>query len=69
MEAVLTSPTGKSELCAIADLPDSLYDIKFEPAEEGVHTVSLKHKGLHIAGKPLLNGFHRILHNYCQYTC
>ena len=50
MEASLTMPSGKSELCEIRDLPGHLYDIRFVPAEEGVHTVSLKHKGLHISG-------------------
>lgn len=52
MEASLTMPSGKSELCEIRDLPGHLYDIRFVPAEEGVHTVSLKHKGLHISGSP-----------------
>lgn len=52
MEALLTAPNGKSELCEIRDLPEDLYDIKFVPKEEGVHTVSLKHKGLHISGSP-----------------
>lgn len=52
MEALLTAPNGKSELCEIRDLPEDLYDIKFTPKEEGVHTVSLKHKGLHISGSP-----------------
>jgi filamin len=52
MEAILASPSGKSELCTIRDLPGHIYDIKFVPKEEGVHTVSLKHKGLHIAGSP-----------------
>ena len=50
MEAMLTFPSGKSDLCEIKDMPHSLYDIRFTPEEEGVHTVSLKHKGLHIAG-------------------
>ena len=54
MEASLTAPSGKSELCEIRDLPASLYDIKFSPWEEGVHTVSLKYKGLHISGKSLM---------------
>lgn len=52
MEALLTFPSGKSDLCEIRDLEESLYDIKFSPVEEGVHTVSLKHRGLHIAGSP-----------------
>jgi len=53
MEATLTAPSGKSELCEISDLPEALYDIRFKPWEEGVHTVSLKHKGLHISGKEI----------------
>lgn len=52
MEASLTSPSGQTEMCEIADLPNSLYDIKFVPTENGVHTVSLKHKGLHLSGSP-----------------
>ena len=51
MEAMLTSPSGKQELCEIKDLDHSLYHIRFKPSEEGVHTVSLKHKGLHISGR------------------
>lgn len=52
MEALLTAPNGKTDFCSICDMPDNLFDIKFTPAEEGVHTVSLKHKGLHISGSP-----------------
>lgn len=52
MEAILTAPNGTSECCEIRDLPHHVYDIKFNPAEEGVHTVSLKHKGLHVSGSP-----------------
>eukprot|EP00914_Ancora_sagittata_P029586 GHVO01058605.1.p1 GENE.GHVO01058605.1~~GHVO01058605.1.p1 ORF type:complete len:718 (-),score=101.87 GHVO01058605.1:417-2570(-) len=52
MEASLTSPAGKTELCEIRDLPEHLYDIKFAPAMSGIHTVSLKFKGLHISGSP-----------------
>ncbi len=50
MEAQLAFPSGKTELCEIRDEPGSIYDIRFVPSEEGVHTVSLKHKGLHISG-------------------
>jgi len=52
MEASLTTPNGKLELCEIRDSPGHIYTIKFEPQDEGVHTVSLKHRGLHIAGSP-----------------
>jgi len=47
----LTSPSCKSTLCEIVDMPDALYDIKFTPQEEGIHIVSLKNKGLHISGR------------------
>ena len=52
MEATLTSPSGKIDPCEIRDLPeDSLCQIDFTPTEEGVHTISLKFKGIHFAGK------------------
>lgn len=50
MEALLTSPSGKSETCEIRDMDDWLCAIKFKPKEEGIHTISLKFKGLHFAG-------------------
>jgi filamin len=50
MEATMTSPSGKSELCEIRDLDDWLCQIRFTPSEEGIHTISLKFKGLHFAG-------------------
>lgn len=52
MEALLTSPSGKSETCEIRDMDDWLCAIKFKPKEEGIHTISLKFKGLHFAGSP-----------------
>jgi len=51
MEATLTSPSGKIDACEIRDLDDSLCQINFTPSEEGVHTISLKFKGIHFAGK------------------
>jgi len=51
MEATLTSPSGKIDTCEIRDLEDSLCQINFTPNEEGVHTISLKFKGIHFAGK------------------
>jgi filamin len=50
MEATLTSPSGKSEACEIRDLPGHIYDIKFIPPEDGIHTISIKYKGIHITG-------------------
>lgn len=52
MEATLTSPSGKSEACEIRDMPGHIYDIKFTPQEDGIHTVSIKYKGIHITGSP-----------------
>ena len=34
------------------DLDDCNYSIKFIPKEMGVHTVSVKHKDMHIPGSP-----------------
>ena len=45
MEASLTYPNGKTELCSIMDLEHDLYDIKFTPEMDGVHTVSFKAEG------------------------
>jgi len=55
MEATLTSPSGKVEMCEIRDLDDWLCQINFTPAEEGVHTISLKFKGIHFAGNVVIS--------------
>jgi filamin len=52
MEALLTSPSGSTESCEIRGLGDSLCQLNFTPKEDGVHTVSLKYKGIHFAGSP-----------------
>lgn len=52
MEASVTSPSGVTELCEIIELEEGHYSIKFVPKEIGIHTVSVKHKGLHIPGSP-----------------
>ena len=51
MTASVTSPSGITELCDVVSLDDSHYSIKFVPNEMGVHTVSVKHKDMHIPGK------------------
>lgn len=50
MEASVTSPSGMTESCDIQDLGNSHYSIKFVPKEMGIHTVSVKHRGMHIPG-------------------
>ncbi|XP_012936132.1 filamin-A [Aplysia californica] len=52
MEASITDPEGVSELCEVMDLEDFHYDIKMTPKENGLHTLSIKHKGMHISGSP-----------------
>ena len=51
MEAMVTSPSGVTEMCDILELEEGHYSIKFVPKEMGVHTVSVKHKGMHISGE------------------
>ena len=50
MEASVTDPNGTTELCDIYDEDDFHYRMNFTPHKEGVHTLSIKHKGLHISG-------------------
>jgi filamin len=52
MNAYVTSPSGRVEDCEITDLDDCNYCIKFIPKEMGIHTVSVKHKDMHIPGSP-----------------
>ncbi|CAL1528168.1 unnamed protein product [Lymnaea stagnalis] len=52
MTASVKSPSGVTELCDVLSLDDSRYSIKFVPKEMGVHTVSVKHKDMHIPGHP-----------------
>lgn len=40
-----------TELCEVTSLDESHYSIKFVPKEMGVHTVSVKHKDMHIPGE------------------
>lgn len=50
MEASVTDPDGSTELCEIMDEEDFHYRMMFTPQMEGTHTLSIKHKGLHISG-------------------
>ena len=50
IDATVTSPSGATETCELIDLGANRYTVKFVPREMGIHTVSLKHKGLHIPG-------------------
>ncbi|KAL8615195.1 hypothetical protein ACOMHN_029211 [Nucella lapillus] len=52
MQASVKSPSGATEVCDVTSLDDSHYSVKFVPKEMGVHTVSVKHKDMHIPGSP-----------------
>uniref|UniRef100_A0A0B7BJW7 Calponin-homology (CH) domain-containing protein n=1 Tax=Arion vulgaris TaxID=1028688 RepID=A0A0B7BJW7_9EUPU len=52
MTASVKSPSGATEVCDVVSLDDSHYSVKFVPKEMGVHTVSVKHKDMHIPGSP-----------------
>jgi filamin len=52
MAAYVNNPSGEIEDCEIVDMDDSTYCIRFVPKEMGTHTVSVKHKDMHIPGSP-----------------
>ncbi len=52
MAAYVTNPSGHVEDCEIVDMDDYTYCIRFVPKEMGIHTVSVKHKDMHIPGSP-----------------
>ncbi|KAL8614771.1 hypothetical protein ACOMHN_017752 [Nucella lapillus] len=68
MEASVTDPEGTSELCDVIDLEDFHYKIIFTPKVNGIHTLSVRHKSLHVSGSPFqysvgqlnMGGFHRV---------
>lgn len=52
MEAALADPDGQTELCDVMDEEDFHYLIKITPKVNGLHILSIKHKGMHISGSP-----------------
>ncbi|XP_070558726.1 filamin-A-like isoform X10 [Ptychodera flava] len=52
MTAQVTNPAGKTEDAEIVDGSAFTYTVRFVPNMMGVHTVSVKHKGMHVAGSP-----------------
>ncbi|KAM7537033.1 hypothetical protein Aperf_G00000060482 [Anoplocephala perfoliata] len=52
LTAVVTSPSGRTERCMITELDPTNYCIRFVPQEMGVHTVSVRHRNVHIPGSP-----------------
>lgn len=68
MEASVTDPDGITELCDVLDLEEFHYKIMFTPNHNGVHTLSVRHKGMHVSGSPFqysvgqlnMGGFHKV---------
>lgn len=48
--STVTSPGGVQEDAEIQEVTDALYAVHFIPKELGVHTVSVRYKGMHIPG-------------------
>lgn len=53
LSAQVTSPGFVSEDAVIQEVEDGLYAVQFTPKELGVHTVSVRYKGIHIPGKEM----------------
>ncbi|XP_075587309.1 filamin A protein cher isoform X2 [Dermatophagoides farinae] len=52
LAAKIMAPSGETEDAEILDLQDFLYAVQFVPKEVGIHTVSVRHKDIHIPGSP-----------------
>ncbi|XP_006811450.2 filamin-C-like [Saccoglossus kowalevskii] len=52
MTAQVTNPLNKTEDAEIIDGSGCTYIVKFVPTMMGVHTVSVKNRGAHVAGSP-----------------
>ncbi|XP_064616550.1 filamin-A-like isoform X2 [Liolophura sinensis] len=52
MEASLTDPSGSTEVVEVVDEDDFHYIIRFQPKVKGTHTISVKHKSMHVSGSP-----------------
>lgn len=52
MASKISSPSGEVEDAEILDLEESLFAVQFQPKEVGIHTVSIRHKDIHIPGSP-----------------
>lgn len=52
LTAIVTSPSGQITRCEVIPIDKEHYNIKFIPQEMGEHLVTVKHKGVQIAGSP-----------------
>jgi filamin len=52
VSAYVTRPSGVVEDCDVFDLEDCHYCVRFVAREMGIHSVSVKHRDIHIEGSP-----------------
>ena len=44
LEAMVTSPSGKSTKANVSELEEGLYAVNFVPYELGIHTVTVRYR-------------------------
>jgi len=52
LEAMVTSPSGKSTKANVSELEEGLYAVNFIPNELGIHTVTVRYREMDIPGSP-----------------
>lgn len=57
LSAQITSPGFVTEDAVISEIEDGLYSVQFTPKEIGIHTVSVRYKGIHIPGEIFFDFF------------
>ncbi|MEQ2236763.1 hypothetical protein ILYODFUR_016093, partial [Ilyodon furcidens] len=50
--AEVTSPAGTSQPAELVSMGNDTYCVRFVPTEMGVHSVSVKYRGVHVPGSP-----------------
>ncbi|MED6241044.1 hypothetical protein ATANTOWER_018906, partial [Ataeniobius toweri] len=50
--AKVTSPSGTSQPAELVSMGNDTYCVRFVPTEMGVHSVSVKYRGVHVPGSP-----------------
>lgn len=60
LSAQVSSPGFVTEDAIIHEIEDGLYAVEFTPKELGIHTVSVRYKGIHIPGKFNLSFLHKL---------
>lgn len=50
--AEVTSPSGASQPAELVAMGNDTYCVRFVPTEMGVHSVSVRYRGVHVPGSP-----------------